>query len=122
MRGCIQPMSSPMMKRMLGLLAGACAIAGKHNPNKATPETSRLPIRLLIFMFEILRCGNFLIGYWAASSDWQCRARQQVVALRRRPPPRLSASYRSGDFLQVALHALCDFGRFMFFDRFSSDR
>src|SRR6266581_1136080 len=50
MLGCIQPMSSPMMKRMLGLPAGACAIAGKLNAASATPETSMLPIRLLIFM------------------------------------------------------------------------
>jgi hypothetical protein len=40
----------------LGLPAGACAIAGKLNPNKVMPETSSLPICRLIFMFEILRC------------------------------------------------------------------
>jgi hypothetical protein len=28
MLGCIQPMSSPMMKRMLGFCAGCCAAAG----------------------------------------------------------------------------------------------
>ena len=28
MLGCIQPMSSPMMKRMLGFCAGCCAVAG----------------------------------------------------------------------------------------------
>ena len=28
MLGCIQPMSSPMMKRILGFCAGCCAVAG----------------------------------------------------------------------------------------------
>jgi hypothetical protein len=44
-----------MMKRMLGLAAGACASAGEFdagrlNAAKATLETSRLPICRLIFM------------------------------------------------------------------------
>ena len=31
MLGCIQPMSSPMMNRMLGFFAScACALAGRH--------------------------------------------------------------------------------------------
>src|SRR6516165_2162447 len=69
MPGCIQPMSSPMMKRMLGLLAcawpcvwaGACVCvwawakdgelsAGTINAVKA-PETSmRVAVRLFIVM------------------------------------------------------------------------
>jgi hypothetical protein len=58
MLGCIQPMSSPMMKSMLGLPDGACANAGKFASGKLiaakTIETSRLPIRLHIFMIRIL--------------------------------------------------------------------
>jgi hypothetical protein len=56
MPGCIQPMSSPMMKRMLGFSAGACAFAGKlivagrPSAAKATLETNNFPIRPLIFM------------------------------------------------------------------------
>src|SRR5262249_47996351 len=33
--GCIQPMSSPMMKRMLGF-CGCCASAGREPPQKVT--------------------------------------------------------------------------------------
>src|SRR6267142_936918 len=68
MLGCIMPMSSPMMKRMLGL-AGACANDGKLNGGrlnaaKATLETSRLlPVRLLIFMTPDPPL-QVLIGYW----------------------------------------------------------
>src|SRR5450755_1942594 len=55
MLGCIMPMSSPMMNRILGLPAGACAnagkfVAGKLSAAKATLDTSRLPIFRLIFM------------------------------------------------------------------------
>jgi hypothetical protein len=56
------------MKTMLGLLAGVCAIAGKLNAAKATLETSRLPIRRLIFMIPDPPL-RVLIGYRAAFSD-----------------------------------------------------
>ena len=55
MLGCIMPMSSPMMNRMLGLPPEAWANAGtfdagKLNAAKAIVETSRLLIFGLIFM------------------------------------------------------------------------
>src|ERR1700738_1381977 len=72
MLGCIMPMSSPMMKRMLGLPAGACANAGRFDGGgvcaaKATLETSRLPIFRLIFMIPDPPL-RIVIGYWAACS------------------------------------------------------
>src|SRR5882757_6857180 len=55
MLGCMIPMSSPMMNKMFGFPAGACAnagkfVAGKLSAAKATLDTSRLPIFRLIFM------------------------------------------------------------------------
>src|SRR6266852_936385 len=112
MPGCIQPMSSPMIKRMLGL-AGACAVAGKLNANKAMPETSRLPIRRLILMFEILRCElDRLLGSCFELPYAECSNRSSLFASGHRSGGRLL--YRSDDFPQVALHTLCDFGRFIF--------
>ena len=52
MLGCIQPMSSPMMKRMLGLPAGPCANAGAAvNVMAATDANreSRTPRAMLMF-------------------------------------------------------------------------
>jgi hypothetical protein len=100
---------------MLGLPAGACANAGKVkagklNAAKATLETNKPPIRLLIFMIPDPPL-RVLIGYWAAFSDCQCRVRQQIIALHLRLPRGCPLLYRSGDFPQVALLALCDFGR-----------
>src|SRR5712692_9235730 len=122
MPGCIQPMSSPIMKRMLGLPAGACAIAGKHNPSKATLETSRLPNRRLIFMFEILRLRVFDRAIGQRFSDCLCRVWQQVVALRLRPPPRLSASLSIRRFSTGCIAHAMRFRQIDIFDRFSSER
>src|SRR5258708_665492 len=57
MLGCMMPMSSPMMKRMLGLLAGVCANAGKVNAGtlsaaNAVAENSMLPSFRLIFIIR----------------------------------------------------------------------
>src|SRR6476646_9543408 len=84
MLGCIQPMSSPIMKRMLGLPAGACANAGGLNAGKliaarVTVEASSVPNRLLIFMIQILHY------------DSRCKIGQNSIAraatqTRTRPP------------------------------------
>src|SRR6476620_7512605 len=114
MLGCIQPMSSPIMKRMLGLPAGACANAGGLNAGKliaarATVEASRVvPSRLLIFMIQILHY------------DSRCKIGQNSIVgaatqTRNRPPlPPSSRPCASNDvhFPNVAPWALCDFGRY----------
>jgi hypothetical protein len=54
--------------------------------------------------------SRVLIGHWAAFSDCLCGVRQQIIALHLRQPPGCPLLYRSGEFPQIALHALCDFG------------
>src|SRR6266481_395919 len=57
MPGCIQPISSPMMNRMLGL-AGACAVAGRLAIVVAVHNTARAPqIALNMLMFPFLNAG-----------------------------------------------------------------
>jgi hypothetical protein len=80
-----------MIKTILGLLAGACANAGKVNAGKlnaakATLETSRFPIFRLIFMIPDPPL-RILIGYWASSQVAVCRMKKYVIALR--PPPKV---------------------------------
>jgi hypothetical protein len=61
MLGCIQPMSSPMMKRILGLPAGVWADTGKFiEPTliaASAVEINSPPIRLHAFMTHILPSG-----------------------------------------------------------------
>jgi hypothetical protein len=104
-----------MMNKILGLPAGACAnagkfIAGRPIAAKATLETSRLPIFLLIFMTPDTPL-QVLIGYWVALSDCyaECCNTSSPIASGHRPGCPLP--YRSVYFLRVGLHALCDFGR-----------
>src|SRR5271166_5466725 len=60
MLGCIQPMSSPMMKRMLGLACCCCAAAGMLVTVTATNNASRpsqMPLAMtiinLLMMFSV---------------------------------------------------------------------
>src|SRR3954452_482197 len=52
MLGCIQPISSPMMKRMLGLPACPCAMAGALKASNAIIGVNRLQYR--VFMIQVL--------------------------------------------------------------------
>ncbi len=64
MLGCIQPMSSPMMKRMLGFCC-CCAAAGALAAITATNDTSRPRQNFLVRLmasFLIFGCPN-----WAGS-------------------------------------------------------
>src|ERR1700687_5326441 len=112
MLGCIQPMSSPMMKRMLGLPAGACAdagmfVAGRLIAAKATLETSRLPNLLPIFMTPDPPLRIVVKPHFPDDTE---ERRQSVLfpSCYRRD---LSPPYRPVDFQPPALRALCDFGR-----------
>src|SRR6516165_6074349 len=57
MRGCIQPMSSPMMKRILGFV-GCCADACELAATTAAAPANRLS-------------QNFRLTFMATSSDFQ---------------------------------------------------
>src|SRR5882757_9740 len=102
MLGCMMPMSSPMMKRMLGLAAGACAyagrlVAGRLSAASATLETSRLPILRLTFMIldpplrvfdQLLDLSIFRAGAgaspWHLLYGWRHNARRDVSRRDRR--------------------------------------
>src|SRR5215468_10296857 len=58
MLGCIQPMSSPMMKRMLGFCIGCCAFAGAIVTNAAANDPikpSKIFLPVMIEAFPSLR-------------------------------------------------------------------
>src|SRR5262245_55395812 len=60
MLGCIQPISSPMMNRMLGLV-WSCAWTIAVLPRRATPTVVAAAIRVIAaFMSLILPCQNSL--------------------------------------------------------------
>src|SRR5271166_4059258 len=54
MLGCIQPMSSPMMKRMLGFACCCCAAAGMLATVTATNNASRLSQIFLTMLMVLL--------------------------------------------------------------------
>jgi hypothetical protein len=102
-----------MMNRILGLPAGAWAnagrlVAGRLIVAKATLETNNFVIRPLIFMIQIL-----------PGEVWSAIEKLRIACTDRRKqsssPPALASvgrlPYQSIDFPQVALRALCDFGR-----------
>src|SRR5262245_15242050 len=53
MLGCIQPMSSPMMKSMLGFCCGCCAAAGVLAAVTATNDASRPRQTLLVILMDL---------------------------------------------------------------------
>src|SRR5215510_4527779 len=68
MLGCIQPMSSPMMKRMLGFCC-CCAAAGRF----ATIPTARSAARASHgFRKAFIVGGSLLVG---SAEDWEMRGR-----------------------------------------------
>src|ERR1700730_4257151 len=67
MLGCIQPMSSPMMKRMLGFAAGAWACAGlrragaaSKNPAAIARNLTHLRCRAFICHLSVNECDDCL--------------------------------------------------------------
>src|SRR5262249_60356761 len=56
MLGCIQPMSSPMMKRMLGLACCCCAAAGGLVTTPTASAANR-PSQTVLVMLRLLRVG-----------------------------------------------------------------
>src|SRR5262245_14728550 len=57
MLGCIQPISSPMMKRMLGFCCGCCAAAGTLAIVKPASDASR-PSQGVLIMRMVLISSN----------------------------------------------------------------
>src|SRR5262245_8178997 len=53
MLGCIQPMSSPMMKRMLGFCCGCCAAAGVFAAITAPDSASRPRQKFLAILMDL---------------------------------------------------------------------
>src|SRR5262249_45085612 len=53
MLGCIQPMSSPMMKRMLGFCCGCCAAAGVFAAITAPDSASRPRQKFLVMLMDL---------------------------------------------------------------------
>jgi hypothetical protein len=71
MLGCIQPMSSPMMNKMFGLLAGACAI---DNVEVSAHATIAPPLHALLTFIcsDSWRSGDKPLGIDLALAQDEC--------------------------------------------------
>src|SRR5579862_5298941 len=90
MRGCMRPMSSPMMKRMLGFCGGCCALACEHKRPTAATLAHRLDDSFLDTVTTCTsRCGltrvSALLSNDAAESE-VARRRIDVLGMTRRRP------------------------------------
>src|SRR5262245_52195029 len=79
MLGCIQPMSSPMMKRMFGFGDGCCAFVGAVVANAAANDPikpSKIFLPVMIEAFPSVRLKNANAGPYPSVAGSCTRARR----------------------------------------------